>query len=230
MSAKLAGKRKRGAGAALVAARPYKQMRVRGPQYRAAAGELKFLDVATDDAVVAAGATIQNAGTQNLIVQGITENQRIGRKCTIRSIHWKYRVDLPEVGPVASPNTIDEVRVILYWDKQANKLTAAGTDVLETATPRSFRNLANAGRFVILLDKLHTLNWTTLASDAAGAYRQAEVVREFSFNKQCNIPIEFSGADGTMDEITSNNIGVLLIGTNGAAGFLSTMRLRFSDN
>ncbi len=191
-------------------------------------GELKFHDVELDDAVVAAGGNV--TATINVIPQGVTEIQRIGRKCTIRSIHWKYRVDLPEVGPVASPNTIDEVRVILYLDKQCNGATAAALDLLETATLRSFRNLANSGRFVFLMDKVHTLNWTTLASDAAGAYRQAEVVREYSFNKKCEIPIEFNAAAGTIDEIRSNNLGVLLVGVNGAAGFLSSIRLRFSDS
>ncbi len=208
--------------------RPVKRARAMEPRRLGYSGELKFHDVALDDAVVAGGGNI--TATVNIIPQGVTEIQRIGRKCTIRSIHWKYRVDLPEVGPVASPNTIDEVRVIMYLDKQCNGATAAATDILETATLRSFRNLANSGRFTFLCDRVHTLNWTTLASDTAGAYRQAEVVREFSFNKKCEIPIEFNAGAGILTEIRSNNIGVLLVGVNGAAGFLSSIRLRFSDN
>ncbi len=215
-----------GNGAPFKRAKATPQLRGR---YAPQTGELKFHDVDINDAVVAAGGNIQNAGTINIIPQGVTEVQRIGRKCTVRSVHWKYRVDLPEVSSVATPNTIDEVRVIMYWDKQANGATAAATDILETATIRSFRNLANSGRFVIFMDKLHVLNWTTLAADAANTFDQAEVVREYTFNKKCEIPIEFSGTAGTIDEIRSNNIGVLLVGLNGTAGFLSSFRLRFSD-
>ncbi len=193
-------------------------------------GELKFHDVALDDAVVAVGGNI--TATINIIPQGVTEIQRIGRKCTIRSVHWKYRVDLPEVQDASTPNTIDEVRVIMYMDKQANGAAAVATDILETATIRSFRNLANSGRFNILMDRLHVINWMTLASHgfAADTFDQAEVVREYSFNKKCEIPIEFNAGAGIISEIRSNNLGVLLVGLNGTAGFLSSIRLRFSDN
>ncbi len=209
---------------AFIPGAPYAAPRYSGPM----PGELKFHDVALDDAVVAVGGNV--TATINVIPQGVTEVQRIGRKCTIRSVHWKYRVDLPEVDAVASPNTIDEVRVVLYLDRQANGATAAATDILETATIRSFRNLANSGRFMILMDRLHVINWGTLASDNAGVVSSAEVVREYSFNKKCEFPLEFSGANGTIDEIRSNNLGVLLVGLNGTAGFLSSIRLRFSDN
>ncbi len=208
--------------------RPVKRARAMAPRRQGFSGELKFHDVALDDAVIASGGNI--TPTINIIPQGVTEIQRIGRKCTLRSVHWKYRVDLPEVNAVATPNTIDEVRVIMYLDKQCNGLTAAATDILETATIRSFRNLANSGRFTILMDRLHVLNWGTLASSVATEVQQAEVVREFSFNKKCEIPIEFNAGNGTLGEIRSNNLGVLLVGLNGTAGFLSSIRLRFSDN
>ncbi len=228
-----------GLGAARPFAAPPRKRTYRARTYgpralpsRVPTGELKFHDVAIDDAVVASGGNIQNGGTINIIPQGVTEIQRIGRKCTVKSVHWKYRVDIPEVQDAATPNTSDEVRVIMYWDKQANGATAAATDILETATIRSFRNLANSGRFTILMDRLHVLNFTTLASHgfAADTFDQGEVVREYSFNKKCEIPIEFSAAAGTIDEIRSNNLGVLLVGLNGTAGFLSSFRLRFSDH
>ncbi len=208
--------------------RPVKRRRAMVPRRLGFTGELKFHDVALDDAVIASGGNI--TPTINIIPQGVTEIQRIGRKCTLRSVHWKYRVDLPEVNAVATPNTIDEVRVIMYLDKQCNGLTAVATDILETATIRSFRNLANSGRFTILMDRLHVINWGTLASSVATEIQQAEVVREYSFNKKCEIPIEFNAGNGVLTEIRSNNLGVLLVGLNGTAGFLSSIRLRFSDN
>ncbi len=190
-------------------------------------GELKFHDVDLDDAVVANTGVVTDSIC--LIAQGVTESTRVGRRCTIRSIYWKYRVDLPEVNNVTTPNTIDQVRVILFVDKQCNGATAATLDILETANVHSFRNLANQSRFTILLDKLVNLRWATLAADAANTFDMAEVVTEHSFYKKCNIPLEFSDVTGAITEIRSNNIGVLLQGLNGTAGFISKFRLRFSD-
>ncbi len=229
MSAKLAGKRKRGEFQG-VPQRPFKRVRRVPDPYFARAGELKFHDVDVDDAIVSATGTIQNTGTINVIPQGVTEVQRIGRKCTIKSIHWRFSADQVELNNGATPQTSEVIRAILYMDKQTNGVTAAVTDVLETATHRSFRNLANTGRFQIFMDKTMVFNYQTFSYDTAGmAGDSAEVVGEYQFNKKCNIPIEFSGANGTIDEIRSNNLGVLLISKSGQGGFASSLRLRFSD-
>lgn len=198
-------------------------------RYSGRSGELKFHDVDLDDAVVATDGSAVTASI-NLIAQGITESTRVGRKCTIRSINWKFRVDMPEVNDVTTPNTAEEIRVILYLDKQCNGATIADTDLLETPSVQSFRNLANSSRFQVLLDKLVVLNWRTLASESATNYDQAEVITEHTFYKKCNIPLEFDSTVGAITEIRSNNLGVLLISKSGTGGFLSKIRLRFSDN
>ncbi len=196
-------------------------------RYAGRSGELKFHDVDLDDGSVAGAGTI--TATINIIPQGVTEVQRVGRKCTIKSVNWKYRCEIPEADAVATPATGDTVRIILFLDKQANGATAAVLDVLETASFQSFRNLANSGRFNILMDKVVTLNYAGLASDGAGVVSQAKVIREGSFYKSCNIPIEFSSTTGAIGEIRSNNLSVLLISSDGVMVFTSKFRLRFSD-
>ncbi len=191
-------------------------------------GELKFKDLTLADAVVATAGSI--AGSLNLIAQGVTEQERIGRKCTIRSLQWRYEVTLPEVDAAGTPSPADSIRVILFIDKQANGATAAITDVLETAALQSFKNLANQNRFVILMDKLHNIEYKGLSSDGAGVSSQAFVVHQYNMYKKCNIPLEFSGATGAITEIRSNNLGVILISSSGGVGFTSQIRLRFSDN
>lgn len=209
-------------GRYVLAAQPGRAPRASTP------GELKFHDVDVDDAVVAAAGAIQNTGSVNLIAQGVTEVTRIGRKCTIKSINWRYSLSLPVV-PTAGAPTADHVRVIFYQDKQANKATAAVLDILETADFESFRNLSNVGRFNILMDKMHTLNYHAGAGDGA-ANDFAEVKEWGTMYKKCAIPIEFNAGAGALTEITSNNLGVLLITEEGVAGFESKLRLRFSDN
>ncbi len=196
-------------------------------RYAGIRGELKFHDVDLDDAVVSNTGTM--TATINIIPQGVTEKQRIGRKCTIKSIHWRYRMNIPEVDAAGDPSAGDTVRLILYLDKQANGATAAVLDVLETASMHEFRNLANQGRFTVLMDKTVALNYSGLGSDGAGVVSQAGVTKEFQTYKKCDVPIEFSSTTGAIGEIRSNNLGVLMISRNGLAGFSSKIRLRFSD-
>lgn len=189
--------------------------------------ELKFHDVALDVNPISSVGGV--TATINIIAQGVTESQRVGRKCTIRSIHWKYQLDLPEIDAAATPAAGESFRVILFLDKQCNGATAAVLDILEIAELQGFRNLANQGRFTILMDKIHNVNYQTMASDGAGVVSMAETINNYTMYKRCNIPIEFSGTTGAIGEIRSNNLGVLLVGVKNTGQFFSSFRLRFSD-
>ncbi len=190
-------------------------------------GELKFFDVDLDDTpILIAGAITDSI---NKIAQGVTEVTRVGRKCTVKSINWRFLTWLPEVDAAADPLAPDSVRIILYIDKQCNGATAAVTDLLESASWLSFRNLANTARFNVLMDKTVSVNFMGLASDGAGVVSQSQINRHGTFFKKCNIPLEFDATTGAITEIKSNNLGVLLISSNGTANFTSKIRVRFSD-
>lgn len=190
-------------------------------------GELKFFDFNAIDAIVAPNGTI--TGSIINIAQGVTESQRIGRKCTIRSMHWQASLTLPGANGAASPPASDRVRVIVYLDRQCNGAAAAIGDILALNIIDSFRNLANQGRFQLLHDKFYPLNYQTLSSDNAGTQDACTLIKNFSFYKKLNIPIEYSGTTGAIGEIRSNNIGILLEGQVGVAGFNGRIRFRFSD-
>lgn len=193
-------------------------------------GELKFFDVDIDDASIASGGTIVKPSA-NAIAQGVTESERIGRKCTIRSILWHYQLTLDNVNDSATAVRGDSVRVIVYQDKQCNGATALTTDILESNDFQSFRNLSNVGRFKILMDKVHSMNYPAAAADSATTTCQPGVVREYSFYKKVNIPLEFDSTTGAITELRSNNIGVLLLADAGSkSSFVSKWRIRFSDN
>lgn len=72
------------------------------------------------------------------------------------------------------------------------------------------------------------MNLTTMASDNGGVVSNSAVVRNGSFYKKCNVPLEFSSTTGAITEIRSNNIGVLLISAEGTAKFDSSIRIRFT--
>ncbi len=198
-------------------------------RYQGPAAELKFHDVDLDSGAISATGAV--TATVNIIPQDVTEKTRVGRKCTIKSIGWRYKLSLPEQDAVATPTASDIVRVIMFLDKQANGATAAVTDLLESADYQSFNNLANKSRFRVLHDAMIPLNYPTLASDNAGVVSSASYQVPGEFFKKCNIPLEFddSASTGAIGTIRSNNLGVLLISLSAVASFDSKIRLRFSD-
>ncbi len=193
-------------------------------------GEAKFHDLDIDDAAVANTGTIAQISCLT-IAEGNGESERVGRKITVTGINWKMRVKL--AGQTASANTGDVTRIILYQDKQTNGATAAVLDVLETADFQSFRNLANTGRFRILMDK--TIALTSASGSGRGstdtlAFGTAR--RDFSFYKKCSIPIEYdnSATTGVITSMRSNNLGVITITESGLTSFASKMRIRYKDH
>ncbi len=188
--------------------------------------ELKFHDLDINDAVIAANGTIAEDSC-NTIAQGVTEITRIGRKCTIRSINWRFKITLPVLA-TSNASAGDTIRVILYLDKQANGATAAVTDLLESDDFQSFNNLANKSRFRTLMDREYNLDASGGTGDGTSNDFNAVNVSDTLF-KKVNIPIEYDSTTGAITEVKSNNIGVLLLGQSGLAGFESKMRLRFSD-
>ncbi len=202
-------------------------------RYQGANAELKFHDVDLDDAVIATGGTI--TPTINIIAQGVTESTRVGRKCTIRGIGWRYSLSFPGIDAQANFNGGDNVRLIIYLDKQCNGAAATvggDTGILATAAYQSFNQLAQKSRFRILCDKQITLNYVAGASDGAGVVSLAPITRQFKWFKKLNVLLEFdaSASTGAIGTIRSNNLGALVISSAGTAGLVSKFRLRFSDS
>ncbi len=187
--------------------------------------ELKFFDLDIDDTAIDNAGTIV-ADSINEIPQGTGEQARIGRKCTIRSINWRFEVRLPTQTGGATAS--DVARIILYLDKQANGATAAVTDILESANYQSFNNLANKGRFRTLMDRTYDLVAQAGGGDGTTEDYGQVIISDTLF-KKVNIPIEFSSTAGAITEIRSNNIGLLTISRTGVAAFASKIRLRFTD-
>ncbi len=197
-------------------------------RYKGPVSEMKFHDLDIDDASIALGGTII-ADSCNLIAQGVTESQRVGRKCTIMGINWRYNVTLSAA--TNQNNSSEIVRLVLYQDKQCNGAAATVTGLVETSDYQSFNNLANKNRFNILMDRTYQLNATAGSGrGATDTLSYGEHTVQDSFYKKCTIPIEYDSTTGAITEIRSNNIGVMIFGaTGGISSFGSKMRLRFTD-
>ena len=187
--------------------------------------ELKFHDVTVSDPGISGSGDILVSGSVCQIPQSVGESGRVGRKCTVTAINYRYTVTLLSQSAASIGTTNDEVRVILYWDKQANGAAATTTDILETAHWQSFNNLANKNRFQILKDSVHSMS-----VGSANTTATAPLQKVGAMYLKCNIPLEFSGATGAITELRSNNLGVLTIcRSTGKSEIDGKMRIRYHD-
>lgn len=190
-------------------------------RYPPLGNELKFLDSSWNSSGVSNSGTIV-LSTVHPAVSGTGESQRIGRKIVIRSVFVRWVV---EIGNGTTPSATDDgLRVIIYQDMQANGAAATVTDILATANYLSFNNLANKNRFKIMMDK-----FTDVHSAAATSSTFGEMAKTRSHYMKCNVPIEFSSTTGSITEIRSNNIGVLLISDKAISNCSGRIRVRYSD-
>lgn len=201
---------------------------MRGRRRRFKVGELKFLDNSITDASIASAGTIVEDSVLG-IAQGVGPGQRVGRQITVKKLMWRYNVENPSTSGSGGKSP-DVVRLILYLDKQCNGAAAVVGDILESADYQSFRNPCNSGRFQILMDRTHQLN----AAGGAGDGTSNDFVgigHSETFFKDVNIKVEFNSTTGAITELTSNNIGVLIISKLSEISVLdSILRVKWVDN
>ncbi len=197
--------------------------------------ELKFHDIDWDEAVADLSAgVISNTSSVVLIGQGITESTRIGRKAIIKSIGWRGQLQLA-VQSDANPQSAMTIRLMLILDSQCNGAapSVSGTGgVLVAANFQAFNNLVNKGRYKVLYDKNFQMNPMAGAGNGT-ANDWSSQNKSFTFWKQCNIPIEYSGtaAPSVITELRTNNIFGLMIasGSGSLVSLDSKFRFRFAD-
>ncbi len=163
----------------------------------------------------------------NLIPQGVEEDERIGRKCTIKQINLRWTLTLPEAIVQTTPLAGDVVRVMCILDKQANGSAATVGSVLQQVNYHGWNNMANSSRYKTLMDRSYVLDYKTLASHTAARVDMSEVLIEDSFYKKCHYPLEFNGTTGAIAEIRSNNLFMLYIARTGVVQIAGSCRVRF---
>ena len=188
-------------------------------------GELKVFDTTLSFNFDATG-EVPATGQLNLIPQGVTDSTRVGRKCTVKSVHLKGNVVF---APAAGANAATTAFLYVIHHTPTNGAAAAITDVLTSNNmSTALINIANSQRFRVLKKFKWSLN-----SGAGVTTAYNNVVRHQERYKKCEIPIGYSSTTGAITEIRTNNI-FLLAGTDSASddtvSFGGTCRVRFSDN
>ena len=190
------------------------------------AREQQFHDVVVDEASIPFNGVI-SAPSLVLIRQGFGESQRLGRQILVRSLAWRYRVQLLPVSTVAALNPGATVRCILFMDRQANGAAAVVTDILETAVYQAFVNKANQERFLVMYDETWHLNHSA-ATEVGGLMSfTGEVAGDF-VEFDLEDVVDYSGADPVIEQVTSMNFGILLIGlSDGPTALFSKVRVTY---
>lgn len=192
----------------------------------ASSAERKFKDTTKGSTAIASAGTIFN-DTIIALSEGNTDSTRIGNRVNVKSVMLRGIVQLAAATDVA--NTSQVVRIIIYLDKQANGATASVTDILASADFQSFNNLDNSDRFRTLAET--TIDMMTPGAVATGAaYTYGEFNQSFFLKAKVNLDFKYKGNAGTIADLASNNIGVLVIGKSDALGTCAYIaRVRYTD-
>ena len=187
--------------------------------------EWKYLDTAINQPIDFTAETFPASGLQ-VIVAGNGENNRIGRKVTVKSI--QFRGTFLAV-PSTSANFSAVIHLYLIQDTQTNGALAGFTDVFTGAQANTaMYNLDNSKRFRILKKWVCDFNAT---AGATTAYNNQS--KHIEFYKRCNIPINYSSTTGAISEVASNGLflaaGVTPNGADDDITLEGTVRIRFVD-
>jgi len=194
------------------------------PNYNRLAVEKKYWDGSPIDFV--GNATGGNVFPTLIagIVQGTTDNTRIGGKICVTNVNCRGFRNMASYGTAAFFGGY--LRVVLYIDKQCNGANALVTDILQSATINAFRNMNNLDRFIILKDKMYKTS-----IDATNALHTDTSRQYWKINTRGKWEISFSGNTGGIADLRSLNIGMFYITSdpNVQSCSLGRCRIKYYD-
>lgn len=195
--------------------------------------ELKGFDVATQSLAVTNEAGNPVPATLNAMTNGAELYQRIGRKCYLKSVHIRGWFT-----PSGANGTSDWLRLIVYYDAQANGAaitlgtllqnsnTGAATDAFSNL------NLFNRARFQILRDTTFLAPITSGANEISGTVPDT-VATSLKVDEFIKIGLDsvYNGVNGgTAADIETGLLGIIVFNQLGTSwNFQFSSRLRYWD-
>ncbi len=173
----------------------------------------------------------------NTCTQGDGEQQRDGRKMTMKAIYVQGNVSISNQGAFSSADVATSVFIALVLDTQTNGALLNSEDVFVNPGANAataalpMRNLQFTKRFKVLQMKKFVMANPALANDtgATGGMVSNGLLRNFKFYKSMNIPVTFSGTTETIANITDNSLHIVAFCSNTALAPLLnySSRMRF---
>lgn len=163
--------------------------------------------------------------------QGPGFDRRVGRTVVITSVAVRYVLENTPKDNISFGQAEDIIRIIIYVDHQTNGAAPLATDILQSTTVNSFRNLHNVARFSILADRQHVVVHGSASGDGTNN-DFGSTFRPYTFYTKCNIPIIYTGTSGDIAGNNSNSVGafVLSFSPQEDAHLHGIARVRYSDS
>lgn len=188
---------------------------------RAARKESGYVDTA---AATYAMDTTGTIALLNVVAQGTSVNQRVGKKISMKGLQCRgssYN---------NSAAIQNDVAMIIVYDKRPDGNLPAITDILVTATSKSFNNTQNEGRFSIL----KRIDYTQVG-DTTGTQLTSNTANSLDFYLDLKgKPVVYKAAGtGAIGDIEEGALYVVTVGSSGAgvgaAAANVGFRLRYYD-
>lgn len=195
-----------------------------GSRPRGTGPELKSIDV---QAASGAMSTSAAAVLLNGCIPGADIANRVGRKITMQSL--MIRLNFTPILNTESPLGCT-ARVLIVYDAQTNVTATTGALVLRTDAFLEPNNLENRDRFTVLMDKFITLgavSYGAATSKVVGGSPQPRLLKKYMRINKDTIYNAVGG--GTIADIVSGSLYLLVIASNATWAVQSNSRVRFTD-
>lgn len=178
--------------------------------------EKKNVDVVNSGILCPANAAFRVPILCNPIQQGSGPSNRLGRRVTFKSFQIRYTVGR------SSGSGPSQVRFLVVYDRQSNAATPTNTDILLIDRFDSPMNLANADRFVVLIDEVSESRQSTSLNISGQRYVKMALDGLYTANL------------GTSADYTQGAIYLLIASNDESAGTDTTpvdcvTRIRYVD-
>lgn len=191
------------------------QMAYAGQLVRQAPQEVNFVDLGVGNYAMDTTGTVTLINT---IPQGASQNQRIGKRCYLKSLLIRGFAFANTTGVIN-----DVVHMIIY-DKRPTGSLPAITDILTSTNSVSFMNDTNTNRFEVIRRSDNILIGSSTAPMATG--REALTVDQFIPLKKR--PMIFAAAGtGAIGDIEEGALYLVTVGNNPPGTTAATLSVAF---
>jgi len=162
--------------------------------------------------------------------QGDDIANRQGRKIFVKKIRISGVLNVPVQTAQAAADPEQNIRIIVYKDKQTNGAQAQGEELIESGAGSDaihmYQNLKNLGRFEVMYDKYFVMTQRYLTG-LTGAYVQAGQTKNFKISLKPNCVVNYNATNGgTVADVIDNSFHLIALTDNNTMGCTITYKVR----
>jgi len=162
--------------------------------------------------------------------QGDDIANRQSRRIFVKKIRISGVLIVPPQTAQAAADPEQNIRIIVYKDKQTNGAQSQGEDLIESGAGSDavhmYQNLKNLGRFEVLYDKYFVMSQRYLTG-LTGAYVQSGQTKNFKISLKPNCVVNYNALNGgTVADVIDNSFHLIALTDNNTMGCAMTYKVR----